>query len=37
VASLIDATYALANGVQAFEHSRRPDTLKVVLSMESEG
>lgn len=36
VASLIDATYSLAEGVQAFEHSRRSDALKVMLRIGAE-
>ncbi|NIR28255.1 MAG: alcohol dehydrogenase catalytic domain-containing protein [Gammaproteobacteria bacterium] len=31
VASLIDARYPLERGLEAFEHSRRPGTLKVLL------
>ncbi len=33
VESLIDARYALADGVEAFAHSRRPGVIKVVLDV----
>jgi len=35
VESLIDARYPLAQGVEAFAHSRRPGVLKVLLEMDA--